>query len=94
MIPNDVDLTRKGNDPDDHLENSKDCCGCGAVVIFQGLVGLHWRVADVDNVLRFAGLVLLLHCEVSLFNSPPPEDLLFENDALFGLFCAICGVRS
>ena len=47
---------------------------------------LHWRVADVDSVLRFAGLVLLLHCEVSLFN-PPPEDLLFEKGAF--LDCAV-----
>ena len=44
-------------------------------------------MADVESVLRFAGLVLLLHCEVSLFNNPPPEDLLFEK-TLF-LDCAV-----
>ena len=67
MILNDINFTKKGKDPDNDLENSKDCCGCGAVGIFQGLVVLHGNLADVDYLLRCAGLVVLLHCcEVSL----------------------------
>ena len=71
MILNDINFTKKGKDPDNDLENSKDRCGCGAVGIFQGLVILRGNLADVDNLLRCAGPVLLLHCEVSFL-----EDLL------------------
>ena len=97
MILNEISFTEKGrgNDPDDHLENSKDCCSCGAVGIFQGLVVLPGNLADVDNLLRCAGPVLLLHCEVSLL-------ITFQEDLLrvrmkprmdlnwIGLPCAPC----
>ena len=83
MILNDIDLTKKGNDPDNDLENSKDRCGCGAVGIFQGLVVLHGNLADVDNLLRRAGPVLLLHCVKSPCKITFLEDLLSVRVKLF-----------
>ena len=88
MILNDINFTKKGKDPDNDLENSKDRCGRGAVGIFQGLVVLHGNLADVDNLLRCAGPDLLLHC-VSLQNNLPRRP-----SQLFELLSAPDGVKS
>ena len=78
-----IDFTEEENDPDDQLENSKDRCGPGAVGIFQGLVVLPGNLADVDNLLRCAGPVFLLHgvrspCKITFL-----EDLLSARGKLF-----------
>ena len=82
MILNDINFTKKGKDPDNDLENSKDSCSCGAVGIFQGLVVLRGNLSDVQNLLRCAGLVLLLHfCEVSLLCNLSTKPSQCENIA-------------
>ena len=83
MILNDINFTKKGKDPDNDLENSKDRCGRGAVGIFQGLVVLHGNLADVDNLLRCAGPVFLLHCVRSPCKITFLEDLLSVGGKLF-----------
>ena len=83
MILNDINFTKKGKDPDNDLENSKDRCGRGAVGIFQDLVVLHGNLADVDNLLRCTGPVLLLHCVKSSYKTTFLEGLLSARVKLF-----------